>query len=112
MGTLQEIITSTKEGSIISIQAVYIPANDLTDPTPATTFAHLDATIILSRGLAAKSIYLAIDPLDSISTMLQPWIVGEKHYETTQGIKQTLQQYKELQDIKILFFSLWLPKSN
>ncbi|CAK9189001.1 unnamed protein product [Sphagnum troendelagicum] len=99
MGTLQERITSTKEGSITSIQAVYVPADDLTDPAPATTFAHLDATTVLSRGLAAKGIYPAVDPLDSTSTMLQPWIVGEEHYETAQGVKQTLQRYKELQDI-------------
>jgi F-type H+-transporting ATPase subunit beta len=83
MGTLQERITSTKEGSITLIQAVYVPVDDLTDPAPATTFAHLDATTILSRGLAAKGIYPAIDPLESTSTMLQPWIVGEEHYETT-----------------------------
>ncbi|KAH7294545.1 hypothetical protein KP509_27G006200 [Ceratopteris richardii] len=99
MGSLHERITSTKEGSITAIQAVYVPADDLTDPAPATTFAHLDATIVLSRGLAAKGIYPAVDPLDSTSTMLQPWIVGEEHYETTQGVKQTLQRYKELQDI-------------
>ncbi|CAI0549783.1 unnamed protein product [Linum tenue] len=99
MGTLQERITSTKEGSITSIQAVYVPADDLTDPAPATTFAHLDATTVLSRGLAAKGIYPAVDPLDSTSTMLQPQIVGEDHYETAQRVKQTLQRYKELQDI-------------
>jgi len=99
MGTLQERITSTKEGSITSIQAVYVPADDLTDPAPATTFAHLDATTVLSRGLAAKGIYTAVDPLDSTSTMLQPQIVGEEHYETAQRVKQTLQRYKELQDI-------------
>ncbi|TXG46667.1 hypothetical protein EZV62_027822 (chloroplast) [Acer yangbiense] len=99
MGSLQERITSTKEGSITSIQAVYVPADDLTDPAPATTFAHLDATTVLSRGLAAKGIYPAVDPLDSTSTMLQPWIVGEEHYETAQRVKQTLQRYKELQDI-------------
>ncbi|TXG60897.1 hypothetical protein EZV62_012260 [Acer yangbiense] len=99
MGSLQERITSTKEGSITSIQAVYVPADDLTDPTPATTFAHLDATTVLSRGLATKGIYPTVDPLDSMSTMLQPWIVGEEHYETAQRVKQTLQRYKELQDI-------------
>ncbi|KAG4179143.1 hypothetical protein ERO13_A10G088051v2 [Gossypium hirsutum] len=99
MGTLQERITSTKEGSITSIQAVYVPADDLTDPAPATTFAHLDAATVLSRGLAAKGIYPAVDPLDSTSTMLQPRIVGEEHYETAQRVKQTLQRYKELQDI-------------
>ncbi|KAL5065700.1 hypothetical protein RYX36_027437 [Vicia faba] len=99
MGTLQERITSTKEGSITSIQAVYVPADDLTDPAPATTFEHLDATTVLSRGLAAKGIYPAVDPLDSTSTMLQPHIVGEEHYETVKRVKQTLQRYKELQDI-------------
>ena len=99
MGTLQERITSTKDGSITSIQAVYVPADDLTDPAPATTFAHLDATTVLSRNLAAKGIYPAVDPLDSTSTMLQPWIVGEEHYGTAQSVKQTLQRYKELQDI-------------
>nr|YP_009340885.1 ATP synthase CF1 beta subunit [Palmophyllum crassum]BAW34832.1 ATP synthase CF1 beta subunit [Palmophyllum crassum] len=99
MGSLQERITSTKEGSITSIQAVYVPADDLTDPAPATTFAHLDATTVLSRNLAAKGIYPAVDPLDSTSTMLQPWIVGEEHYSIAQGVKETLQRYKELQDI-------------
>jgi len=99
MGGLQERITSTNEGSITSIQAVYVPADDLTDPAPATTFAHLDATTVLSRGLASKGIYPAVDPLDSTSTMLQPEIVGELHYNTAQRIKETLQRYKELQDI-------------
>jgi F-type H+-transporting ATPase subunit beta len=99
MGVLQERITSTNEGSITSIQAVYVPADDLTDPAPATTFAHLDATTVLSRGLASKGIYPAVDPLDSTSTMLQPEIVGELHYKTAQRIKETLQRYKELQDI-------------
>nr|QJA13933.1 CF1 beta subunit of ATP synthase [Fritschiella tuberosa] len=99
MGGLQERITSTKDGSITSIQAVYVPADDLTDPAPATTFAHLDATTVLSRGLAAKGIYPAVDPLDSTSTMLQPWIVGDEHYGVAQKVKQTLQRYKELQDI-------------
>ena len=99
MGVLQERITSTNEGSITSIQAVYVPADDLTDPAPATTFAHLDATTVLSRGLASKGIYPAVDPLDSTSTMLQPEIVGEAHYSTAQRIKETLQRYKELQDI-------------
>ena len=99
MGVLQERITSTKEGSITSIQAVYVPADDLTDPAPATTFAHLDATTVLSRGLASKGIYPAVDPLDSTSTMLQPEIVGDQHYITAQRIKSTLQRYKELQDI-------------
>jgi F-type H+-transporting ATPase subunit beta len=99
MGVLQERITSTTEGSITSIQAVYVPADDLTDPAPATTFAHLDATTVLSRGLASKGIYPAVDPLDSTSTMLQPAIIGEEHYEIAQLIKSTLQRYKELQDI-------------
>ena len=99
MGGLQERITSTKDGSITSIQAVYVPADDLTDPAPATTFAHLDATTVLSRNLASKGIYPAVDPLDSTSTMLQPWILGEGHYGCAQRVKQTLQRYKELQDI-------------
>jgi len=99
MGSLQERITSTTQGSITSIQAVYVPADDLTDPAPATTFSHLDATTVLSRGLAAKGIYPAVDPLDSTSTMLQPGIVSEAHYKVAQDIKETLQRYKELQDI-------------
>jgi F-type H+-transporting ATPase subunit beta len=98
MGGLQERITSTKTGSITSIQAVYVPADDLTDPAPATTFAHLDATTVLSRNLAAKGIYPAVDPLDSTSTMLQPWILGDEHYDTAQRVKKTLQRYKELQE--------------
>jgi F-type H+-transporting ATPase subunit beta len=99
MGALQERITSTTQGSITSIQAVYVPADDLTDPAPATTFAHLDATTVLSRNLAAKGIYPAVDPLDSTSTMLQPGIVTDEHYETAESVKETLQRYKELQDI-------------
>ena len=99
IGGLQERITSTRDGSITSIQAVYVPADDLTDPAPATTFAHLDATTVLSRNLASKGIYPAVDPLDSTSTMLQPWIVGDQHYQCAQIVKQTLQRYKELQDI-------------
>jgi|TARA_B110000285_G_scaffold229754_1_gene295103 F-type H+-transporting ATPase subunit beta len=99
MGGLQERITSTNLGSITSIQAVYVPADDLTDPAPATTFAHLDATTVLSRGLASKGIYPAVDPLDSTSTMLQPSIIGEDHYAVAQDVKETLQRYKELQDI-------------
>jgi F-type H+-transporting ATPase subunit beta len=99
MGALQERITSTTQGSITSIQAVYVPADDLTDPAPATTFAHLDATTVLSRGLAAKGIYPAVDPLDSTSTMLQVGIVTEEHYEIAETVKETLQRYKELQDI-------------
>ncbi len=99
MGELQERITSTKEGSITSIQAVYVPADDLTDPAPATTFAHLDATTVLSRGLASKGIYPAVDPLDSTSTMLQPSVVGDEHYNVARSVQSTLQRYKELQDI-------------
>jgi len=99
IGTFQERITSTRDGSITSIQAVYVPADDLTDPAPATTFAHLDATTVLSRNLASKGIYPAVDPLDSTSIILQPWIVGEQHYQCAQIVKQTLQRYKELQDI-------------
>ncbi|AFZ18531.1 F0F1 ATP synthase subunit beta [Allocoleopsis franciscana] len=99
MGDLQERITSTTEGSITSVQAVYVPADDLTDPAPATTFAHLDGTTVLSRGLAAKGIYPAVDPLDSASTMLQPAVVGEEHYNTARAVQSTLQRYKELQDI-------------
>jgi F-type H+-transporting ATPase subunit beta len=99
MGALQERITSTTQGSITSIQAVYVPADDLTDPAPATTFAHLDATTVLSRNLAAKGIYPAVDPLDSTSTMLQPGIVTDEHYRTAESVKETLQRYKELQDI-------------
>jgi len=99
MGALQERITSTTQGSITSIQAVYVPADDLTDPAPATTFAHLDATTVLSRNLAAKGIYPAVDPLDSTSTMLQPGIVSESHYAIAEEVKETLQRYKELQDI-------------
>jgi F-type H+-transporting ATPase subunit beta len=99
MGALQERITSTTQGSITSIQAVYVPADDLTDPAPATTFAHLDATTVLSRNLAAKGIYPAVDPLDSTSTMLQPGIVTAEHYEIAETVKETLQRYKELQDI-------------
>jgi F-type H+/Na+-transporting ATPase subunit beta len=99
MGDLQERITSTTEGSITSVQAVYVPADDLTDPAPATTFAHLDATTVLSRGLAAKGIYPAVDPLDSTSTMLQVSVVGEEHYGVARQVQSTLQRYKELQDI-------------
>jgi F-type H+/Na+-transporting ATPase subunit beta len=99
VGALQERITSTTEGSITSIQAVYVPADDLTDPAPATTFAHLDGTTVLSRGLAAKGIYPAVDPLGSTSTMLQPEIVGNEHYNTARAVQATLQRYKELQDI-------------
>ena len=99
MGILQERITSTKTGSITSIQAVYVPADDLTDPSPATTFAHLDATIVLSRSIAELGIYPAVDPLDSTSRQLDPLIVGQEHYETARAVQQVLQRYKELQDI-------------
>ncbi len=99
MGVLQERITSTKKGSITSIQAVYVPADDLTDPSPATTFAHLDATVVLSRDIAAQGIYPAIDPLDSSSRQLDPLVVGTEHYETARGVQTTLQRYKELKDI-------------
>ncbi len=99
MGLMQERITSTKNGSITSVQAVYVPADDLTDPAPATTFAHLDATTVLSRKIAELGIYPAVDPLDSTSRILSPNVIGEKHYETAQRVKQILQRYKELQDI-------------
>ncbi len=99
MGALQERITSTKKGSITSVQAIYVPADDLTDPAPATTFAHLDATTVLSRAIAEIGIYPAVDPLDSTSTMLDPQIIGEEHYQVARGVQQTLQRYKDLQDI-------------
>merc|ERR1712070_1287835 len=99
MGGMQERITTTNKGSITSVQAVYVPADDLTDPAPATTFAHLDATTVLSRSLASKGIYPAVDPLNSTSTMLQPEIVGSEHYASASKIKEILQAYKELQDI-------------
>ncbi|NQY86836.1 MAG: F0F1 ATP synthase subunit beta [Colwellia sp.] len=99
MGVLQERITSTHKGSITSIQAVYVPADDLTDPSPATTFAHLDATVVLSRDIASQGIYPAIDPLDSTSRQLDPLVVGTEHYETARGVQTVLQRYKELKDI-------------
>jgi F-type H+-transporting ATPase subunit beta len=99
MGVLQERITSTKTGSITSIQAVYVPADDLTDPSPATTFAHLDATVVLARSIAELGIYPAVDPLDSNSRQLDPGIVGQEHYDTARAVQQVLQRYKELQDI-------------
>ena len=99
MGDMQERITSTKNGSITSIQAVYVPADDLTDPAPATTFAHLDAMTVLSRQIASLGIYPAIDPLDSTSRILDPRVIGNDHYDTAQAVKQLLQRYKELQDI-------------
>ena len=99
MGALQERITSTKNGSITSVQAVYVPADDLTDPAPATTFAHLDATTVLDRGIASLGIYPAVDPLDSTSRILSPEVVGTEHYETARAVQSILQRYKELQDI-------------
>ncbi|MDN0074627.1 F0F1 ATP synthase subunit beta [Crenobacter sp. SG2303] len=99
MGRLQERITSTKDGSITSIQAVYVPADDLTDPSPATTFAHLDATVVLSRDIASLGIYPAVDPLDSTSRQLDPLVVGDEHYSVARGVQTTLQKYKELRDI-------------
>ncbi|MTI46862.1 F0F1 ATP synthase subunit beta [Sporosalibacterium faouarense] len=99
MGQLQERITSTKKGSVTSVQAVYVPADDLTDPAPATTFAHLDATTVLSRPISQKGIYPAVDPLDSTSRILDPMVVGEEHYRVSRGVQEVLQRYKELQDI-------------
>ena len=99
MGVLQERITSTKTGSITSVQAVYVPADDLTDPSPATTFAHLDATVVLSRQIASLGIYPAVDPLDSTSRQLDPLVVGQEHYDTARGVQSILQRYQELKDI-------------
>jgi F-type H+-transporting ATPase subunit beta len=99
MGQLQERITSTRKGSVTSVQAIYVPADDLTDPAPASVFAHLNATTVLSRGISEKGIYPAVDPLDSTSTILKPDIVGEEHYDTATRVKEILQRYKELQDI-------------
>jgi F-type H+-transporting ATPase subunit beta len=99
MGALQERITSTDKGSITSVQAVYVPADDLTDPAPATTFAHLDSTIVLNRAIAEKGIYPAVDPLDSTSTVLTPEVVGQRHYRVAREVQRILQRYKELQDI-------------
>jgi len=99
MGVLQERIASTRTGSITSFQAVYVPADDLTDPSPATTFAHLDATLVLSRQIAELGIYPAVDPLDSTSRQLDPLIIGDDHYDTARAVQATLQRYKELQDI-------------
>jgi len=99
MGELQDRITSTKNGSVTSVQAIYVPADDLTDPAPATAFAHLDATTVLSRSIAELGIYPAVDPLDSTSRILDPNIVGDDHYDTAQAVKQILQRYKDLQDI-------------
>jgi len=99
MGALQERITSTTKGSVTSVQAIYVPADDLTDPAPATAFAHLDATTVLSRAIAEIGIYPSVDPLDSNSTMLDPQIVGQRHYSIARRVQQTLQRYKDLQDI-------------
>jgi F-type H+-transporting ATPase subunit beta len=99
MGELQERITSTKSGSVTSVQAIYVPADDLTDPAPATTFAHLDATTVLSRPLSELGIYPAVDPLASTSRILSPRVVGQEHYDVAQGVKRILQRYKDLQDI-------------
>jgi F-type H+-transporting ATPase subunit beta len=99
MGQLQERITSTRKGSVTSVQAIYVPADDLTDPAPANTFAHLDATTVLSRSIAEQAIYPAVDPLDSFSRALQPDIVGDEHYDTATRVQEILQRYKELQDI-------------
>jgi F-type H+-transporting ATPase subunit beta len=99
LGALQERITSTRRGSITSVQAVYVPADDLTDPAPATTFSHLDATTVLSRSIAEQGIYPAVDPLDSTSRILSPWIVGEEHYQVARKVQEILERYKELQDI-------------
>ena len=107
MGVMQERITTTKKGSITSVQAVYVPADDLTDPAPATTFAHLDATTVLSRGIAELGIYPAVDPLDSKSRMLDPRIVGQRHYDIATKTQQILQSYKSLQDI-IAICESWL----
>jgi F-type H+-transporting ATPase subunit beta len=99
MGALQERITTTKDGSITSVQAIYVPADDLTDPAPATSFAHLDATTVLSRAISEKGIYPAVDPLDSTSRMLDPRIIGEEHYNVARRVQEVLQRYKSLQDI-------------
>ena len=99
MGQLQERITSTKQGSITSVQAVYVPADDMTDPAPATTFTHLDARVVLDRSIAALGIYPAVDPLNSSSRGLDPNVVGKEHYEVAHGVTQMLQKYQELQDI-------------
>ena len=99
MGALQERITSTRKGSITSVQAIYVPADDLTDPAPATTFAHLDATTVLSRKISEMGIYPAVDPLDSTSRLLDPQVIGDEHYAVARAVQSTLQRYKDLQDI-------------
>jgi F-type H+-transporting ATPase subunit beta len=112
MGNLQERITSTTDGSITSVQAVYVPADDLTDPAPATTFAHLDSTVVLSRAISELGIYPAVDPLDSTSTILDPNIVGEEHYEVARGVQKTLQRYRDLQDIIAILGMEELPEED
>ena len=112
MGELQERITSTKEGSITSVQAVYVPADDLTDPAPATTFAHLDSTVTLSRAISDLGIYPAVDPLDSTSTILDPNIVGQEHYDVARGVQKTLQRYRDLQDIIAILGMEELPEED
>ncbi len=112
MGELQERITSTKEGSITSVQAVYVPADDFTDPAPATTFAHLDSTVLLSRSLSEKGIYPAVDPLESTSTILDPNIVGQEHYDVARGVQKTMQRYKDLQDIIAILGMEELPEED
>jgi F-type H+-transporting ATPase subunit beta len=112
MGELQERITSTKEGSITSVQAVYVPADDLTDPAPATTFAHLDSTVVLSRAISDLGIYPAVDPLDSTSTILDPNIVGQEHYDVARGVQKTLQRYRDLQDIIAILGMEELPEED
>lgn len=112
MGELQERITSTNKGSITSVQAVYVPADDLTDPAPATTFAHLDSTVVLSRALTELGIYPAVDPLDSTSTILDPNIVGQEHYDVARSVQKTLQRYKDLQDIIAILGMEELPEED
>jgi len=112
MGELQERITSTKQGSITSVQAVYVPADDLTDPAPATTFSHLDSTVVLSRGLTELGIYPAVDPLDSTSTILSADVVGEEHYAVARGVQKTLQRYRDLQDIIAILGIDELPEED
>jgi F-type H+-transporting ATPase subunit beta len=112
MGELQERITSTNKGSITSVQAIYVPADDLTDPAPATTFAHLDATTVLSRPLAELGIYPAVDPLDSTSRILDPRIVGKEHFEVARGVQKVLQRYKDLQDIIAILGMEELPEED
>lgn len=110
LGALQERITTTQKGSITSVQAIYVPADDLTDPAPATTFAHLDATTVLNRGLTELGIYPAVDPLDSTSRMLDPVTIGEEHYTVARGVQKLLQDYKSLQDIIAIWVLMIFPK--